>query len=89
MEDDSFILSLLNEEDWLRFIGDRNVNSINDARLFIANKLSVNHRDGMGLRVACELKTDTPMGFKLGGRIDIIGSDSAPLLHYLWDKRRS
>lgn len=36
-EDAAFILELLNEPGWLRFIGDRNVHSENDARAYIAN----------------------------------------------------
>ena len=35
-DDAAFILELVNEPDWLRFIGDRNVHSLEDARGYIA-----------------------------------------------------
>lgn len=35
-DDAAFIMELVNEPDWLRFIGDRNVHSLEDARGYIA-----------------------------------------------------
>ena len=37
--DDDFILELVNSEGWLRFIGDREVGSIEDARAYIQKYL--------------------------------------------------
>jgi RimJ/RimL family protein N-acetyltransferase len=39
-EDGNFIYELVNSDGWLKFIGDRNVKSINDAHEYIANILS-------------------------------------------------
>ena len=35
VEDDAFILELLNDPDWIRYIGDRNVRTLDDARAYI------------------------------------------------------
>lgn len=35
MEDDQFILELVNTEGWLKFIGNRNINSLHDAKAYI------------------------------------------------------
>lgn len=61
--DAPFILELLNEPDWLRFIGDRGVRNLDDARGYIQRAtLDMYARLGFGLyRVA--LKADgTPIG---------------------------
>lgn len=36
-EDAPFILELLNDPDWIRFIGDRSVRTLDDARRYLAN----------------------------------------------------
>ena len=38
-EDAEFILKLLNTPNWLKYIGDRNVRSIEDAKTYIQNKI--------------------------------------------------
>ncbi len=43
VEDAPFIYTLLNDPDWLRFIGDRNIRSLADARDFIQNRLMANY----------------------------------------------
>ncbi len=49
-EDAAFIVALLNDPDWLRFIGERNVRNDNDARQFIAEQLVAKYRtQGFGL----------------------------------------
>ena len=37
VEDAPFILKLLNTDSWLRFIGDRNVHSVEEAKQFLLN----------------------------------------------------
>lgn len=39
-EDAEFILELLNTPKWIRYIGDRNVNTVDDARLYIRNRIT-------------------------------------------------
>ena len=39
IEDAAFICELLNTESWLRFIGDRQVHSISDAKTYIQHKM--------------------------------------------------
>ena len=62
-QDAAFILELVNEPSWLRFIGERNVHSLDDARAFIQNgprKMYAQH--GFGLfAVECKAE-DRSMG---------------------------
>lgn len=62
-QDDAFILELLNEPGWLRFIGDKNVKTPEDARRYITNgPAAMYERFGFGLWLV-ESKTDgTPLG---------------------------
>jgi RimJ/RimL family protein N-acetyltransferase len=56
IDDDAFILELLNDPGWLRFIGDRGVRTLEDARNYIINgPLDMYERLGFGL-YAVELK---------------------------------
>jgi len=50
-EDDApFIVTLLNDPDWLRFIGDKEVRTLADARAYLVNgPLSSYERNGFGL----------------------------------------
>ncbi len=50
VDDAAFIVALVNDPDWLRFIGERNVRSEDDARQFIAEQLVAKYRtQGFGL----------------------------------------
>jgi RimJ/RimL family protein N-acetyltransferase len=70
--DAAFIFDLVNEPDWLKYIGDRKVSNQQDAVQFINESLNAKHLlDGFGLRVCClassDLSTeytskDTPIG---------------------------
>jgi len=63
IDDAAFVLALLNSPGWLRFVGDRNVKSIEEAERYLENRLLKGYRDfGFGhYRVA--LKNDnTPIG---------------------------
>lgn len=49
-DDAAFILELVNDPDWLRFIGDRGVRSLDDARAYILNGPVASYaRHGFGL----------------------------------------
>jgi RimJ/RimL family protein N-acetyltransferase len=63
VEDAPFILSLLNDPDWLRFIGDRGVRTLEDARKYLlTGPLESYARHGFGLFLT-ELKADgAPIG---------------------------
>ncbi len=63
-EDDApFILTLLNDPAFIRFIGDRNVRTLDDARAYLQNgPIASYQRHGFGLYLV-EQKTDqTPLG---------------------------
>ena len=63
LEDAAFVLELLNEPGWLRFIGDRNVRTLEDARAYL-ERGSIGHyaRRGYGF-YRVELKaTGEPVG---------------------------
>lgn len=48
-EDDAFILKLLNEPGWLRYIGDRGIRTLDDARGYIKAPLAMIASKGFGL----------------------------------------
>jgi RimJ/RimL family protein N-acetyltransferase len=55
-DDAEFMLGLLNEPSWLRFIGDRGVRTVDEARDYIVNgPVEMYHRLGFGLYIV-ELK---------------------------------
>lgn len=61
-EDDAFILELVNEPDWLRFIGDRNVHDLDAARGYIERgPCDMYARLGFGL-YKVSLQDGTPTG---------------------------
>lgn len=63
VEDSGFILELLNDPSWLRFIGDRGVRTLDGAREYILNSLvAMYERLGFGLYLV-ELKGEgAPIG---------------------------
>jgi len=61
-EDAAFILELLNEADFVRFIGDKGVKSLADAKEYIRKgPLDSYVRNGFGLYAAC-LRDGSPLG---------------------------
>jgi RimJ/RimL family protein N-acetyltransferase len=74
IDDAPFILRLVNEPAWLRFIGDRGVKTVEDARRYVANgPLAMYERFGFGLYLT-ELKGS---GFPIG-LCGLIRRDSLP-----------
>lgn len=62
MCDDAFILELLNEAGFLRFIGDKGVRSLDDARSYMQKgPMDSYERHGFGLYAVC-LREGTPVG---------------------------
>jgi [ribosomal protein S5]-alanine N-acetyltransferase len=63
-EDDApFILELLNDPAWLRFIGDKGVRTVDDARAYIANgPMAMVRRLGFGLYRVAIRDADVPVG---------------------------
>jgi len=62
-EDAAFILQLVNEPSWLRFIGDRGVKSLEDARGYILKGPTEGYRRfGFGLYLTALKRDGTPIG---------------------------
>lgn len=62
LSDDEFILRLLNEPSFLRYIGDRKVRTLDDARTYIQNRFIASYaKNGFGLYMV-EDKNETPIG---------------------------
>jgi [ribosomal protein S5]-alanine N-acetyltransferase len=62
MGDDAFILELLNEAGFLRFIGDKGVRTLDDARSYLKEgPIDSYGRHGFGLYAVC-LQDGTPVG---------------------------
>ena len=62
VEDKEFIFELLNTPSWLKFIGNKNINSIEDAENYILNvPMKSYEKFGFGLYMT-KLKDDTPIG---------------------------
>ncbi|MDM7861710.1 GNAT family N-acetyltransferase [Alteromonas sp. ASW11-36] len=61
--DAEFVLALLNDPAWLRYIGDRKVRSIEDAAAYIDNVFTKQYTaSGLGTFVIEEQGTQTPVG---------------------------
>lgn len=61
--DAEFMLQLLNEPSWLRFIGDRGVRTLDDARAYILNgPVEMYERLGFGFYIVELKKSEIPIG---------------------------
>jgi RimJ/RimL family protein N-acetyltransferase len=62
-EDAEFIFELMNDPDWLRYIGDRGIRTVDDARGFIASgPVAMYARLGFGLYAVELREAHTPIG---------------------------
>ena len=62
-DDAPFILELVNEPDWLRFIGDRGVHDLDGARTYIEKvRVGMYARHGFGLYKVSSKSDATPLG---------------------------
>lgn len=63
LEDDAFIVILLNTPQWLQYIGDRNVHSLADARAYLLKGPMASYdKNGFGLSLVALKDTGTPIG---------------------------
>jgi RimJ/RimL family protein N-acetyltransferase len=61
--DAEFILELLNEPSWIRFIGDKNVRTLDDARNYLVNgPIAMYERVGFGLFLVALKSSGEPVG---------------------------
>lgn len=61
--DIAFVRALVNDRDWLRYIGDKNVHSDEDALRYLRNgPLAMYAKHGVGLWRVAEKSTGTPIG---------------------------
>ena len=61
--DAEFMLALLNDPSWIKFIGDRGVRTIEQAKNYIDEKMIMSYRDhGFGLYVTELKENKTPIG---------------------------
>jgi RimJ/RimL family protein N-acetyltransferase len=73
-DDAPFIMELVNDAGWLRFIGDRNVHSLEDAREYIARGPAASYaRHGFGLWAVAMRASGEPVGM-----CGLIRRDSLP-----------
>jgi RimJ/RimL family protein N-acetyltransferase len=62
-DDAPFIVRMLNDPDWLRFIGDKSVRSLEDACEYLNNgPIAMYAREGFGLYLAALKDRDVPIG---------------------------
>jgi RimJ/RimL family protein N-acetyltransferase len=61
-DDAAFVMELVNDPDWLRFIGERNVHSLEDARGYVGRVRASYDTHGFGLWVVEPLAGSTPVG---------------------------
>jgi ribosomal-protein-alanine N-acetyltransferase len=74
LADAAFILRLVNEPSWLRYIGDKQVRSLDDARAYLRNgPLAMYAREGFGLWLVERLEDGLPLGL-----CGLIKRDSLP-----------
>ena len=61
-DDAAFVMELVNDPDWLRFIGNRNVHSLEDARGYVDRVRASYDTHGFGLWVVEPLTGGAPVG---------------------------
>ena len=61
-DDAPFILELLNEPGWLRFIGDKGVRTLDDARKYIGTQIASYERFGFGLYLTLRKEDGAAIG---------------------------
>jgi RimJ/RimL family protein N-acetyltransferase len=62
IDDARFILELLNEPSFIRYIGDKGVRTLDDARGYIANQVASYERFGFGLYLTRRKQDDAAIG---------------------------
>ena len=63
LNDASFFYELVNDPDWIRFIGDRNVQTLQDAEDYLTNRIFKAYKDwGFGFYAVVNKKSDDLVG---------------------------
>lgn len=63
IDDTPFFYELLNDKDWIRFIGDRNIQTHQDAQDYLTNKIIPSYTNwGFGFYLVLEKSSQTPIG---------------------------
>ncbi len=63
IEDAPFFFDLLNDKDWKRFIGDRNIETLKDSENYLTHKIIPSYTNwGFGFYLVLEKSTKTPLG---------------------------
>ncbi len=63
LDDAPFFLALVNDADWLRFIGDRNVHTLGEARAYLTKHYIARYeQDGFGIYLAAIKESGEPIG---------------------------
>ena len=71
----AFILELVNEPAWLKYIGDKHIHNLEDAQNFIENNLRTSYaKNGFGLYLAQLKATGEPIG--MSGLVNRSGLDN-------------
>jgi RimJ/RimL family protein N-acetyltransferase len=69
VHDAPFIFKLMNDKDWKRFIGDRNIHTLKDAENYLVQKLIPSYENwGFGFYKVADKNTDEPLG--ISGFVD-------------------
>ena len=85
--DGEFILELLNDPAWIRFVGDRNLRSVADAHEFIRTRFEPAYREhGIGLWLVLEKATGASIG--ICGLVNRAGMDDIDLGYALLPQHR-
>ena len=63
VDDSKFIFELLNDPDWIKYIGDRNIKNENDAEKYITDKIITSYEKfGFGLYLVKEKQSNVSIG---------------------------
>ncbi len=69
VDDAPFIFKLMNDKEWKRFIGDRNIHTLQDAKNYLADRLIPSYKNwGFGFYKVADKSTDAPLG--ISGFVD-------------------
>lgn len=69
VSDAPFIFKLMNDKEWKRFIGDRNIRTLKDAENYLRDRLIPSYKNlGFGFYKVSDKNTDEPLG--ISGFVD-------------------
>lgn len=63
VDDAPFIFKLMNDKEWKKFIGDRNIHTLDDAKNYLSERLIPSYKNwGFGFYKVTDKNTDEPLG---------------------------